>query len=116
LGLTSECFCWSKLPKLVAITFIIAGKAPPPGKAWQQPGKDPPSKQPSKWHPLPEWANDDAGDPSVGTFDSSGKFTASGNSADVSSSGWGEEPLLTFLNVTFISGYLIEVQMDIALA
>lgn len=59
----------------------VVGKQPP--RAWRE--KEPPrteqpkADQPHKWNsPLPEWASDDSVTSStVGTFDSSGNFTAS---------------------------------------
>ena len=66
---------------------LDAGKQPPP-RAWGRDKELPPVKadphqqqaQQQKWNnsPLPEWASDDSvTSTTVGTFDSSGNFTAS---------------------------------------
>ena len=73
---------------MTSLFFIFKGKAPPPGKVWQQPtqGKDPApsSSHPTgagKWQALPEWASDEtiASTGGLGTFDSSGNFTSISN-------------------------------------
>ena len=56
--------------------YLLTGKQAP--RAWRE--KDQPkTEQPQKWNsPLPEWASDDSvTSTTVGTFDSSGNFTAS---------------------------------------
>ena len=55
----------------------LAGPGKQPPRAWRD-------KEPSKTDPLPEWASDDSvTSTTVGTFDSSGNFTASAEKVSV---------------------------------
>ena len=84
--------CMLSLPTFLFIVMCVldAGKQAPP-RAWGREKEQPPpgtkvdpqhqqAQQQHKWNnsPLPEWASDDSvTSTTVGTFDSSGNFTAS---------------------------------------
>ena len=71
------CVCVCMCDLITSTLVRDTGKQPP--RAWRDKELQKTDQQPQKWNsPLPEWASDDSvTSTTVGSFDSSGNFTAS---------------------------------------